>query len=294
MLGGIYSDQRCPLCKSRFRDDGRRGLACPAHPDQQATSFRVYFRGITRRFRSYETAQRFLTGLRYKTDEETFDKRDYKEGNPLGFAKLAEQWLEFKRATLRKGSFKNLSNYIHRAIAQWGGRNIKEIGYAEIEDFLLGQKLAEGAQPVSAKTRANMRSCLHSFWSWLRRRRVLAPVQVPEFPEVSFELGFRKTIGKSSQESIIAEVARLTHHINPKIWLGIRWLATYISIRPGELLDVKESDFDLEQGYVIIPYPKEKRPKLVPLLPEDVEAIRALPRGLPHLHFFRHMQGIKG
>jgi len=39
MAGGIYSDQRCPLCGGVYRDDGRRGLSCPAHPQQRATAF---------------------------------------------------------------------------------------------------------------------------------------------------------------------------------------------------------------------------------------------------------------
>jgi len=274
---------------------GRRGLSCPEHPEQKATKFRVYFRGITRRFSSYEQAQRFLNGVRFKTDEGRFDEREYRQGDPLGFTNLAEQWLESKRAVLRKGSLKNLNSYMFRAMDHWGQTNIKDIGFAEIEDFLLSQKLERNEKPVLAKTRANMRSCLHSFWSWLRRRRVLGLSEIPEFPEVSFELGFRKTIDKPTQETIIEEVKRLTVGINPKISTGIKWLATYISIRPGELLKLKEGDIDLRQGYLIIPHPEEKRPKLVPLLQEDVEAIRALPtRGLPHMSFFRHESGVSG
>lgn len=44
-----------------------------------------------------------------------------------------------------------------RAGKYFGNRNIKTIGTAEIEDFLLAQK-------VSDKTRANMKSGLHDFW----------------------------------------------------------------------------------------------------------------------------------
>lgn len=176
-----------------------------------------------------------------------------------------------------------------------GQVNVKKISFAEIEDFLLSQNLEGSGRPVSAKTRPNMASCLHSFWSWLRRRRVLTMTEMPEFPEMTFELGFRKTLDKGKQEAVIEEVRRLTEGINPKIWLGIRWLSTYISIRPGELLMVKEGDLDLEQGYLIIRHPKEKRPKLVSPLPEDVEAIRSLPTpGLPHIPFFRHEGGVSG
>ena len=71
---------------------------------------------------------------------------------------------------------------MNKAINAWGTVNVKSIGYAEIEDFLFSQK-------VSDKTKANMKSCLHDFWQWLRKRKVLTLAQMPEFPEIKFELG---------------------------------------------------------------------------------------------------------
>jgi len=296
MKGGIYSDQRCTVCGGPFRDNGRDGLICPKHPEHRATRFKVKFgRDICRRFGGdYKAAERFLTGLRYKTDEGTFDPRDYKKDNPLGFENLAEKWLSVKKTQVKPKSYNNLANYMRRAIDAWGQRNVKQIGYADIEDFLGEQKIAVSGRPVSAKTRANMRSALHDFWEWLRKRRIVQPHQTPEFPEAKFELGFRRTIDKGTQEAILEEIHRISYHINPKIWLGVKWLCTYISIRPGELVKVKERHLDLENGYIIIAHPKEKRPKLVPLLGEDVELVRSLPRGLPGLPFFRHVKGIKG
>ncbi len=76
---------------------------------------------------------------------------------------------------------------------------------------------------------------------------------VPELPETKFELGFRTTIDKETQESVLQKVYELTFHINPKIWLGIKWLCTYISIRPGEFVRLKEKHIDLGNGYLIIP-----------------------------------------
>ena len=84
------------------------------------------------------------------------------------------------------------------------------------------------AQDISDKTRANMCSALHDFWMWLRKRKVLQLSQIPEFPNVRFELGFRKTISKPVQEAILDEIHRLTWHINPKIYMGVKWLCTYI------------------------------------------------------------------
>ena len=116
---------------------------------------------------------------------------------------------------------------------------------------------------------------------------------MPEFPETKFELGFRTTVDKETQESILEKVHELTFHINPKIWLGIKWLCTYISIRPGELIRIKEKNIDLGNGYIIIPDPKEKKPKLVPILDEDIKLIRSFPKVFPELPFFRHKKGIQ-
>lgn len=295
MIGGIYTNQRCPICGCKFKDDGKKGLFCSDHAEYGATKFFVRFKGgIFRRFNDYESAQRFLTGLRYKYDEGSFDIRDYRKDNPLGFENLALQWLKVKREQVKSKSYRNLENYISRAINAWGQTNIKYLGYAEIEDFLFGQRMEGTNRFISSKTRANIKSALHAFWVWLRKRRVLAASQMPEFPEVPFELGFRKVIDKNTQTAIIAEVRNLSYHINPKIWIGIKWLATYISIRPGELLNIKEGDFDLCLGVVFIPHPKEKKPKTVPLIEEDAELLRSLPRGLPDLFFFRHVPGVSG
>jgi integrase len=171
-----------------------------------------------------------------------------------------------------------------KAINGWSQMNIKAIGYGEIEDFLHSQN-------VSDKTKSNMKSCLHSFFVWAKRRE---KISMPEFPVISFELGMRKIIDKETQEEIIDEVYRLTYHMNTKIWLGIKWLSTYVSIRPGEMLKLKEEDIDIKLGYFIIPDPKEKKPKLVPIIDEDIEILKDMPRGLPDLYFFRHVKGISG
>ena len=287
MIGGIYSNQKCSICGSNFIDDGKKGLVCSHHPNERASRFFVKIRGIWKRFKNYEEAQRFLTGIRYKIDEGSLDVRDYKKDNPLGFVNLITKWLEYKKHTVKRKSHNNLKNYANRAIDFFGDRNIKEIGYGEIEDFIYAQK-------VSDKTKSNMKSGLHDFWNWLRKRKVITLQQVPEFPETPFELGYRNTISKEDQEKILNEVYRISYHINQKIYLGIKWLSIYISMRPAELMGVKEGEIDLSNGYFIIPHPKEKRPKLIPLLEEDIEVIKGLPRGLPGLHFFRHTKGIKG
>ena len=279
MRGRIFSDGKCPICSGNFvHDDKRSGLFCEKHPDQRAMSrFRVQFGRKTRkRFSHYREAERFLNGLRWEVDEGTFDSRDYRINNPLGFETLALKWLTVKEKEVKPRSYNNLNNYMKKAIKAWGQTNIKLIGYGQIEDFLHDQD-------ISDKTKSNMKSCLHSFFLWVKRRE---KIPMPEFPEIGFELEFRKIIDKETQEAIIDEIYRLTYETNPKIWLGIKWLATYISIRPGEMLNLKEKDIDIKLGCFIIPHPKEKRPKIVQMINEDIEILKDIPRGFPELPFF--------
>ena len=288
MAGGIYSDERCPICGGPFRDDNRRGLSCPAHPKQFATHFKVKITGITRRFRDYARAQAFLGGLRHEKGPDAarpFDPRDYQiKEKPLAFQGLAAKWLLLKTQTVKPGHLKGLRRYLAAAAAHWGDANIKTLGYAEIEDFLL-------AQPVAPKTRANLRSALNDFWTWLVKRQVITPADRPELPVVSFELGWRRIVDKNTQAAILAELARLAPE---RVWLGVKWLCDYPAIRPGELLGLREGDILREPGVLIFPQPKEKKPKLVPLFQDDAERLRALPPALPATPFFRHLNGGKG
>lgn len=250
--------------------------------------YQVRFGKITKRFKKteYSLAERFLTGLRFKTDEGTFDIEDYRKSHPLGFSNLADHWLEKKADTnIKVKTLNGLKNIIRQAVSEWGNRNIKTIAYAEIEDFLFKRS------DISEKTRANMKSCLHDFWQWLRKRRYLTIEQMPEFPETPFTLGYRNTIEIDIQQEIIAEIGRITDPINPKILFGIHCLSTYVSIRPSELINIKEKHINLNIGCFVIPDPKEKNPKTVFLLPEDIEFIKNQVRGMPEMYFFRHVKG---
>ncbi len=281
MIGSIYSDEKCPVCGGRFKYFEKRGLLCREHPDQKASSFIVKLRGVTKRFRDFGKAERFLTGLRFKIDEKIFDPRDYQKDNPLGFETLISKWLEIKKKETKPTYYDNLRNYAFRGINHFGNKNIKEIGYAELEDFLL-------IQIGSDKTKHNIISALHAFWVWLRKRKVLRPDQIPEFPAVSYEMEMRKTVSLEQQEAIIEEVKRLTYNLDPKIWVFFKWCATYYHVRPGEMVNIRECHIDRETGNIIIPHPKEKKPKEIPLIHEDLEILNQFPASFPQMYFFRH------
>jgi integrase len=281
MLGGVYSSQKCSVCESRFEDDGKRALVCPSHPHCQATKFFVRFKGIFRRFSDYRSAQRFLTGLRYESDKGSFDVRDYRADQPLGVENLSKTWLKHREQDGVR-CMRNLKNHIGRAVAFFGNRSVRDIGYGDLEDFRYSLP-----KSLSNKTVSNIFRTLHSFWVWAAKRE---DIKMPEFPKIEYELGWRKIIDKETQGRVLAEVRRISWHINPKIYIGCLWLSTYVNVRPIELIHVRESDFDLANGIMYVRHNKERRPKKVYLLPEDVELIKSFPQSLHpnRTYFFRH------
>jgi len=237
---------------------------------------------LCKHFKTLELAERFLTGIRFKVDEGTFDIRDYKSNNPLGFANLIDKWLELKRKTIKPVSYGNIKREVYRAIKGWGNTNVKLLGFAELEDFIYSR------DDISEKTRAHIKSYLHDFFKWIGDRYDIA---MPKFPKVTFELGWRNITDIATQQAIISEIRRISYDINPKIWLGVKWLAIYISVRPGELIRIQEKDINRKAGFIVIPHPKEKQPKIIYLMEDDIELLRQFPTGLPNLYFFRHQKG---
>jgi hypothetical protein len=86
-------------------------------------------------------AERFLNGLGWEVDQGTYDPRDYRIHNPLGFEILANKWMELKKKEVKPKSYSNLRNYMNNAVAAWGQINVKLIGYCEIEDFRHSQEV---------------------------------------------------------------------------------------------------------------------------------------------------------
>ena len=100
MKGGIYSNEKCPVCGGGFRDFGN-ALICPIHPKCRASRFKVKFGKVIKRFKNYGEAFRFLTGVRYETDRQTFDERDYRRDNPLSFTNASERYFTMESDDVR-------------------------------------------------------------------------------------------------------------------------------------------------------------------------------------------------
>lgn len=292
MKGNIITKERCSICNSALKhDDRRHGLFCPKHPQVGAVKiFIVRFgKEIQKQFNNYGMAAQFLNGLRFKTCEGTFDSMDYQASKPYSFVNLSNKYLKRKQ---HLKSYKEARRHIEVAQDYFGDRNVKEINGADIEDYLYS---IEG---ITEKTRANYMSRVSDFWKWILRRQIINLAQMPVFPEIKYELGYRSITDMATQEAIIQQVFDMTYDLNPKIWLGIDLLASYVNLRPGDLLKLREVDVDVVHGELTFHYPTKRKNKLkkTRLLDQHIETIAELKSrypALPGVLFFRHHGGVQ-
>jgi integrase len=190
----------------------------------------------------------------------------------------SEEFLKHKK---KRRSFGHIKKHIQYAQGFFGDTNVKFINVGQIEDFELHLR---DTTELGDKTIANIFSDLRSFWTWLvRREKGINPI---EFPKIDYELGWRNTVSKDNQQAIIEEVYRICKDV--KVCIAIEWLSRYYSIRPIEMLHIQECDFDFEMCGVRVKYNKEKKPKWVPMLEEDLELVQSFPTVLDKsLPFFR-------
>lgn len=78
---------------------------------------------------------------------------------------------------------------------------------------------------------------------------------------------------------------------DPKVWLGIKWLTTYVCLRPGDLGRIREEDIDRRNRVIWIRDPKAGEPYQLPLTKTDLEALMKFLPGTSDAPFFRHPTG---
>jgi integrase len=100
-------------------------------------------------------------------------------------------------------------------------------------------------------------------------------------------------VDKDTQQAILQKIKEIC--LNPKVYLGIKWLSTYISLRPGELIKLQEGNIDTVGGFFAIPAADSKTIyKAIPLIQEDIEILKGFTFTFPATPFFRHIAGLSG
>lgn len=201
-----------------------------------------------------------------------------------GFTNTSKRWLvEWVKTNVTPKTAKQYELYVARAAEFFGDKPVCTIRTRDIQAFLNTQT------HLKPKSKATVAACLKSFYTWLEYEEIVD--RSPRFPKIKYRLGSRKTVNKESQSAIIDEIRQLTGQPAPKAWVAIKWLSTYVCLRPGDIARIRECDVDRRNRVVYIRNPKASEPYEVPLTPADVELLNSIPAGDPEQPFFRHNSG---
>jgi len=290
MDGGIYTREKCSICGKVMRYNGR-WCSCPDHPTNRARTYIVKFPGgIYKTFVNLTEAEQELNHLRHEKAERgrDFNPDDYRSLRPNSFAALAPKYLEVKRQDGLR-SIGKVSFMINAASAHFGRINLRDITGGMIADYL------RGIPGISQKTRHNHMAQLRNFWRWcLSRGDVITLAEFPAFPDIKYELGYRKILTWELQEKVLNKLKEIAP---PKVWLGCDMLATYTALRPDDLRRIREGDFDGEWIHLCNPTKLKNRFKHIHLHQDHVAAWKGLQReypAMPDMPFFRHHGKVRG
>ena len=288
MKGSISTRQKCAVCGGKLvHDDRHHGCFCPEHPKVGATKFIVRFPGgIYVNHVNYEAAAQQLNYLRHEKGvrQERFNPDDYRSAAPNSFESLAPKYLRRKEG---RASYKDMARMINRAAQYFGRTNIREITGADVEDYLFA------IPDISEKTRHNHGSQLSDFWKWcLARGNIITLAEMPIFPKIEFELGYRNTTDWHTQNQVIEKLAE---HPNPKVVFGCDMLRTYTAIRPTDLRRMSEGSLS-DDGWLTIQNPTKLKNKFkrIHLHPDHIaewQRLQHLYPAHPEMLFFRHTAG---
>jgi hypothetical protein len=307
MKGTISTSQKCHVCGGVLKYIEAAGIMqCQSHPQViwRGRCFVRFGAKHTKRFQTVRKAQRHLTYIRVQTDKKIFDQREWAKDQPLSFLALRLKFIKAKkRQDISSKQVRHIERVLELAGKDWDRLQVKYIIEGEIDDFFTKyarnpKKDANKEYSVGNKTLHNWKTVLHDFWKWVvRREKRRTKVEMPDFPEISFKLGWRSIIDMETQASILDEAWKITKDVNPRIWLGIKLLSIFPKVRPGEMRNIQEGHINLKERWIFFPDPKEgDRGKFIHLADEDCQLINSFwePKGLPHMFFFRHLQTRSG
>lgn len=197
------------------------------------------------------------------------------------FTETSRRWLlEWVKANVTPKTARQYETYISRASGFFKDKPVGEIRTKDIQAFLNTQT------ELKNKSKATVAACLKSFYTWLEYEEIVD--RAPRFPKIKYRLGSRKTVNKETQSSILHEICRLTGHSSPRAYIAIKWLSTYVCLRPSDILRIRECDIDRRNRVVYIRDPKAVEPYEMPLTPADVELLKTFTITQSESPFFRH------
>ena len=291
MKGGIYTKEKCPICKGRFIDIGNE-LTCPAH---QTRPRRVYVQIYSRLlhkpinicsdsrnipFSSYEQARRILTVLRAEIDKSgDFDPTRYvaQSLKPLRFSNWSKAWIEKKEVEVQKNLrapayLKSLRVYLYKFQFFFRDIDIRDITTKMVNDFYLS---LSGSPKYIKNILDALKKMLADAFAWGDIQ------QISKFPKIDIPDPDIRTIDLDQQDTVI-------NAIQDRMDRAYILFTAREMVRPSETRALFWEDLDFRHDRVTIrrhfslnqlrPTTKARQIKVLPLDTEVRESLLALPR----------------
>ncbi|HFC98104.1 MAG TPA: hypothetical protein ENJ40_06580 [Thermosulfurimonas dismutans] len=289
---------KCPRCKKTFRETPY-GFKCPScGRGPQSHLIDIAWKGKRYRFSRDPNGvplnnYRLAKGLSVQIEAEilagTFDPTKYapKDRARFLFQTLVEQYLAERRKAMRPAGYQAKESWFkHRLIPHFGEMDVREIKAYHLQEFYRAL-LEEGELSPSS-----IRKCfveLRAFLNWAKRLEYIE--RVPELPQAIPQE--EKPIKWLSME----QQALILSHVPPE-HRPIFEFGFLTGLRIGELRALMWDALDLREGYAIIhrsfsldrlvETPKEKAPKVIPLVGRIREIIEEQARNKRSMFVFSY------
>ncbi|HVN95054.1 MAG TPA: tyrosine-type recombinase/integrase [Syntrophorhabdaceae bacterium] len=155
---------------------------------------------------------------------------------------LAEQGKKKKANEMKPSYFNSLRSYDRMHFKRLYRFEMQEIGKREISNF------KDSMQHLKAKTRKNVMSALHAFFTWFADQVIendlIPDYEVPSFPKIrGRDSRVTRALSREAQEAHLQEV--------PERHRDIFRFAMLVGCRRSEVTAYKVKDVDLENGMIL-------------------------------------------
>jgi integrase len=286
-MGTIRARGKCPVCQKSFEHISKLGLICPEHKtvprrfyidlSWKGKRVRIFSHKSGRSLDSYQIALETLQHINYEIRNHIFEPSKYiaSDIKKYLFENLIKQWLELKeRSDLSPSYIPKLKQFEKDYFQFFKGQDIRDLRTSHIHDFFY--QLPEN---LSSKTKKNIISALHGFFSWLTKMEYIE--KMPVFPTIKIEQPDWKWLDVDIQGDILLAIPESDRYIY--LFLALH------GCRPSEARALKVKDIDFshnavnikrtftgKSGNMIAEHTKTKRQRTIPINTEMLEVFKYL------------------
>jgi len=279
----IRTKEKCPKCKRSFQETPL-GLLCPKcftvprrffiDLSWKGRRIRVYSFKDGQPLSSWELAQRARQLIEHELESKTFDptrwvKSDVKK---FLFENLAVQYLAERKKQMKPSGFQAKESWFKgRLIPYFGKEDVREIRSYHLHEYL-NSLLEEGTLSASSIKKVFVE--LRAFFNWCRKREII--FNVPAIPEIKNDERPIRWLSPEQQTKILSFIPKEHQPIFEFLFLT--------GARIGEARAIMWDAVNLEEGYILIfrafsldrlvESPKEKKPKVIPLVGRIAEIVQ--------------------